>query len=393
MFFLSKKVFISLMGCLAMQLAVTTSALDQSALNSPDTATEGLLLGESVQQGVDSKHILVSQAQRWVAENRQLPRSVVEVAPSDRRLIIPACDSPFEFNYPFATSQKTVRASCKESGWQIFLGISIHQSENALRYTQSLKAGHQLLKSDVELVRLSSSSSSSNSIPMPGLATDMLSIEGNSLTAAVRAGDLVMQRQLSISIEGYKLTRSILAGETLDSSAIETVLIASGSLPESQKLSADRLKGARAARDLAAGKLLSRYDIKEKHQLLVSQSGIARGQAVTRTNVSIQDYYGKPPQDSLRDYSSAKQMQAIRNLPAGSLLRLSDLTPMDMIRKGDNVQLTVRAGALEITVTMLALENARRDQRVLLLNPESGDEVQGIATAPGQARGLGTAPR
>ena len=397
MFFLSEKVFISLMGCLAMQLAVTTSALDQSALNSPDTAIEGLLIGESVQQGVDSKHILVSQAQRWVAENRQLPRSVVEVAPSDRRLIIPACDSPFEFNYPFATSQKTVRASCKESGWQIFLGISIHQSENALRYTQSLKAGHQLLNSDVELVRLSNSISNSisnsTSSRMPGLATDMLAIEGNSLNTSVRAGDLVMQRQLSISIEGYRLTRNILAGETLDSSAIETVMIASGNLQESQKLSADRLKGARAARDLAAGKLLSRYDIKEKHQLLVSQSGIARGQAVTRTNVAIQEYYGKPPQDSLRDYSSAKQMQAIRNLPAGSLLRLSDLTPRDMIRKGDNVQLTVRAGALEITVTMLALENARRDQRVLLLNPESGDEVQGIATAPGQARGLGTSPR
>ena len=84
-------------------------------------------------------------------------------------------------------------------------------------------------------------------------------------------------------------------------------------------------------------------------------------------------------------------MQAIRNLPVGSLVRLSDLTPVDIIRKGDNVQLTVRAGALEITVTMLALENARRDQRVLLLNPESGDEVQAIATAIGRARGLGTA--
>ena len=384
------------MGCLVMQFAVTTSALDQSALgqstlDSSDTAIEVSLMGESVQQGVDSKHILVSQAQRWVAENRQLARSVVEVAPSDRRLIIPACDSPFEFNYPFATSQKTVRASCRESGWQIFLGISIHQLENALRYTSSLKAGHQLLKTDVELVRLPSSNS--NSSPIPGLATDMLAIEGNSLNTSVRAGDLVMQRQLSISIPGYRLTRSILAGETLDSSAIETVLIASGNLLESQKLSADRLKGARAARDLAAGKLLSGYDIKEKHQLLVTQSGIARGQAVTRTNVAIEDYYGKPPQDSLRDYSSAKQMQAIRNLPAGSLLRLSDLTAMDMIRKGDNVQLSVRSGALEITVTMLALENARRDQRVLLLNPESGDEVQGIATAPGRARGLGSEPR
>jgi flagella basal body P-ring formation protein FlgA len=386
MFSHSKKRFIRLLAFLAMHLAVAAIALDQSTVDGSGTAIEGSLTARSAQrvdQGVDSKHILVSQAQRWVAENRQLPRSVVEVAPSDRRLIIPACDSPFEFNYPFATSLKTLRASCRASDWQIFLGINIYQPENALRYTGNLKAGHQLLKSDVELVSLPSS--------IPGLATDMLAIEGNSLNSAVRAGDLVMQRQLSISIEGYRLTRSILAGETLDSSAVETVLIASGNLPESQKLSADRLNGARAARDLAAGKLLSSYDIKEKHQLLVTQTGIARGQAVTQTNVAIQDYYGKPPQDSLRDYSSAKQMQAIRNLPVGSLVRLSDLTPVDIIRKGDNVQLTMRAGALEITVTMLALENARRNQRVLLLNPESGDEVQAIATAIGRARGLGTA--
>jgi len=390
---LSKKLVISLLGCLAMQLPVAAVALDQSAVGGSDTVIEGSVIensvrdsaAQSVDQGVDSKHILVSQAQRWVADSRQLQRSVVEVAPSDRRVIIPSCDSPFEFNYPFATSQRTVRASCRASGWQIFLGINIHQSENALRYTGSLKAGHQLRKTDVELVSLSSSIS--------GLATDILAIEGNSLNAAVRAGDLVMQRQLSLSIEGYRLTRSIVAGETLDSSAIETVVIASGNLPESQKLSGNRLKGARAARDLSAGKLLSSYDIKEKHQLLITVSGIARGQAVTRVNVALQDYYGKPPQDSLRDYSSAEQMQAIRNLAAGSLLRLSDLTPVDIIRKGDNVQLTVRAGALEITVTMLALENARRDQRVLLLNPESGDEVQAIATALGRARGLGTAAR
>jgi flagella basal body P-ring formation protein FlgA len=378
MFSLSKKVLISLAGCLLMQLTLAASAVDTAASNST---------AQVVDQGVDNKHILVSQAQRWVAEDRQLQRSMVEVAPSDRRLIIPSCDSPFEFNYPFATSQRTVRASCEDSGWQIFLGISIHQSENALRYTGSFKSGHRLLSGDIELVSLSNSQSN----PIPGLAKDMRAIEGYSLNTAVRAGDLVMQRQLSASIEGYRLTRSVLAGETIDNSAFEGLLISSASQPQAQQLSANRLKGARAVRDLAAGKLLTRYDIKEKHRVLISQTGIARGQALTKANVAIQDYYGKLPQDTLQDYSSAKQMQAIRNLAVGSLLRLSDLTPIDIIRKGDNVQLSVRSGALEITVTMLALENARQDQRVLLLNPESGDEVQAFATGPGQARGLTTA--
>ena len=126
---------------------------------------------------------------------------------------------------------------------------------------------------------------------------------------------------------------------------------------------------------------------------MVTQLGIARGQAVTRANIAMQDYYGNLPQDSLQDYSSAERMQAIRNLPAGSLLRLSDLTPVNIIRKGDNVQLVLRVGALEITVAMQALEDARMDQRVLLLNPDSGEEIQAIAAGVGRARSLGTAAK
>ncbi|MDB4427832.1 flagellar basal body P-ring formation chaperone FlgA [Porticoccaceae bacterium] len=359
-----------------MHLAFAAIALDSTASNGH---------GETISQSVDNKHILVSQAQNWVTENRQVQKSMVEVAASDRRLIIPACETAFEFNYPFAASQKTLRASCPQSGWQIFLGISVHQSDNALRYTGNFKAGHQLVSADVELVSLSSS--------IAGLASDLRAIEGFSLASAVRAGDLVMQRQLVTPIEGYRLNRAVGAGEIIESSSIDSILIASATSSRSQTVTLEQLDGARAARDLAPGKILSNYDIKQRHQVLITQSGIPRGQAITRSNIALQDYYGKLPNDSLQNYRSAEQMQAIRNLAAGSLLRLSDLTPIDIIRKGDNVQLSVRAGALEITVTMLALENARLEQRVLLLNTESGEEIQGIATAVGQARGLSTVAR
>ena len=359
-----------------MLFALSTVALDKPAHESQVLTAD---------HGVDSKHILVSQAQRWVADNRQLQQSMVEVAPSDRRLMVPFCATAFEFNYPFATSQRTLRASCPESGWQIFLGINIYQPENALRYTASFKAGHQLSSDDVELVSLSSS--------IAGLASDVRAIEGYSLSAAVRAGDLVMQRQLSTSIEVYKLTRAVVAGETIGSDDIKVVMLPSSNVPESQILSLDRLDSARAARNLAVDKILSSYDIKEKHQVLVTQLGIARGQTVTRANIAIQDYYGKLPQDSLQDFSSAERMQVIRNLAAGSLLRLSDLTPVNIIRKGDNVQLVLRAGALEITVIMQALEDARMDQRVLLLNPDSGEKIQAIATGTGHARSLGSAAK
>ena len=57
------------------------------------------------------------------------------------------------------------------------------------------------------------------------------------------------------------------------------------------------------------------------------------------------------------------------------------------------MQLVLRVGALEITVAMQALEDARMDQRVLLLNPDSGEEIQAIAAGVGRARSLGTAAK
>ena len=371
MFKRPKNFFITLAGILATLFALGTAALNNPELDSA---------AQTVHDGVDNKHILVSQAQRWVADTRQVQKSAVEVTPSDRRLMVPTCNNPFEFNFPFATSQKTLRATCPENGWQVFLGINIHQTRAALRYTGDFTSGHQLRSTDVETVKLSKS--------IAGLASDALAIESFSLTTAVRAGDLVMQRQLSTSVEGYKLIRSVVAGDVLDISVVEIVMLASANLPASQRLSIEKLDGARAARALASGTVLSSYDIKEKQQVLITQSGIARGQAVARADVALQDYYGKLPKDSLRDYSSAAQMQAIRNLAAGVPLRLSDLAPVNVIRKGDNVQLSIRKGALEITVTMLSLGNARSGQRILLLNPESGEKIQALAEGPGRARGL-----
>jgi flagellar basal body P-ring formation protein FlgA len=335
---------------------------------------------EPVRDNLDSKHMLVSQTQRWVAHDRQVDLSAVEVAPSDRRLIIPQCNSPFEFSYPFATSQKTLRASCPDSGWQIFLGVNIHQSNNALRYTGSFDAGYQLQAEDIEVVSLSS--------PIAGLAEASVATAGYSLNVAVRAGDLVMQRQLATTVEAFRLTRDVSAGETIDSNSLEIIKLARENLTEKQGLSAQRLDGARAARDLKRGRLLLSYDIKERNAVLMTRASVARGQALTGENVAIGEYFGRLPSDALETIESTRHMQAIRNLSAGSLVRLSDLTPINIIRKGDNVQLSVTSGALQITVTMLALENARLDERVLLLNPESGEEIQAIATGIGHARGI-----
>ena len=106
---------------------------------------------------------------------------------------------------PLAAAAKPCALAAPDTGWQIFLGVSIHETDNALRYTGSFEAGHQLTTNDIESVNLTSA--------IAGLATDAKAITGYSLNTTVRAGDLVMQRQLATSVEAFQLSRDIAAGE------------------------------------------------------------------------------------------------------------------------------------------------------------------------------------
>ena len=73
---------------------------------------------------------------------------------------------------------------------------------------------------------------------------------------------------------------------------------------------------------------------------------------------------------------------------AGQPIRSSDLKPSLMIKKGDTVYLSVGTGPLVITSTMVALENGKLDQQIILLNAESNEKVRALVTGPGRARGL-----
>jgi flagella basal body P-ring formation protein FlgA len=86
--------------------------------------------------------------------------------------------------------------------------------------------------------------------------------------------------------------------------------------------------------------------------------------------------------------SDLKQMEAIQRIRAGEVLRSSDVRPMTMVRKGDSVVLNVGAGLLNISTTMIALEDGKLDQQISLLNPESNGRVRAVVSGPGEARGL-----
>jgi flagella basal body P-ring formation protein FlgA len=125
-----------------------------------------------------------------------------------------------------------------------------------------------------------------------------------------------------------------------------------------------------------------------KNRAMRTTTNISRGQKLNAENTQLETFYGKLPKDALLSTQDIVQMEAIRGIRSGQVLRLSDVRPAAMINKGDNVILTVGSGLLSISVTMTALENGKMDQQISLLNPESGETVRALVTGPGQASGL-----
>jgi flagella basal body P-ring formation protein FlgA len=223
---------------------------------------------------------------------------------------------------------------------------------------------------------------------MPGLENLARSDKNYSLTTSVKAGELVAKRHLIESTQVFRLTRDVLAGEPIGQSDIARDNLGLTMTSPNQRFPERLLAQAVASRDLAKGQILSRRDFSVKHMVMTTISKLSRGQKLSAANTQLKEFYGRLPDDALLLISDIVQMETIRPIRVGQMLRLSDLKPAAMINKGDSVTLTVEAGLLSVSVAMIALESGKIDQQISLLNPESNETVRALVIGPGQARGL-----
>ena len=75
---------------------------------------------------------------------------------------------------------------------------------------------------------------------------------------------------------------------------------------------------------------------------------------------------------------------AVRNLIAGKPVRQSDVKAPQLIRRGQSVNITSRAGGLLVTMKGKALGNARAGDRLWVQNQSSNKRVEGEVTAEGE---------
>jgi flagella basal body P-ring formation protein FlgA len=337
-------------------------------------------MGAQEQTLSPQKQLFIQQAQLWVAEQEQVPQEQVAIAAMDRRLKIPDCANSFSFSFPYASSTGTLRAQCLPGDWQAFVGVTIYRQVRGFAFVRDMNAGDNPSETDLQPTSVAR--------PVKDLVDDLQELKNHSLTSAVTVGEILNRRHLVENATVFQLRRDILAEEVIQPADIIRLTRGLPMTSSSQRFPARLLDQAIAARDLQGGQLLSRSDLRIKHRVVTSTAALSHGQRLSSQNTEIRDYYGKLPKDTLLSMADISQMEAIRTIRVGQLLRASDLKPATLIKKGDSVKLVVGSGLLKITVTLVALDNGKLDQQINLLNPESGEQVRAIVTGAGQARGL-----
>ena len=97
---------------------------------------------------------------------------------------------------------------------------------------------------------------------------------------------------------------------------------------------------------------------------------------------------GLDPQavSSLKDVLNA---EATRDLPAGQVVRSTDIRRAILVKQGQSALMTVGQGkGFEITIRVEALQDGRMGEQIRLKNTESGRLLTGTVTGPGAVRGF-----
>lgn len=79
-------------------------------------------------------------------------------------------------------------------------------------------------------------------------------------------------------------------------------------------------------------------------------------------------------------------MEMVRSLPAGAVVRRTDVAPRQLVRRGEPVSIVVRDGALTIRMGGRALSGGGMGQRVRVVGQNAGQTMDGVVDGPGTVR-------
>jgi flagella basal body P-ring formation protein FlgA len=212
---------------------------------------------------------------------------------------------------------------------------------------------------------------------------------GRALRRSVDAGELLSAQDIEETVPVVRTSAAQAAGAQFDLNAARVEMIPRSRAPAGAIIRLDDVKMVKLRRDLAADQVLMSDDIVDARPVVVATRNLMRGDIIDASMLTLQeiDRRGVPP-DHLVSLAGLEQAEVMGPVRAGEPLRSSQLRPSLMVKKGQQVVLTVASGGMEISVRVEALEDARLGDQVKLRNPESGRAIAGVVTGRGSARTL-----
>jgi len=211
-------------------------------------------------------------------------------------------------------------------------------------------------------------------------------IAGKFLRSGVRAGQSVNQSVLDEAVPAFRAREAITTGADLDPAMFDQILRPVSALPPARQVEVGQLEGARSARALAAGAVLTLADIAIRRTVLTAAATIPRGTLLSSDNTEMGYYWGRLPQDAILDPAGLPRATTTSTLLPGQVLRISALRSLPPVARGDAVTVTVKRNLVEISQVTSALQDGQIGQQIELLNTESGERIRATVTGVGTAR-------
>jgi len=128
----------------------------------------------------------------------------------------------------------------------------------------------------------------------------------------------------------------------------------------------------------------------QRRPVLVTVTSLARGMSVQAVDVKMQSMLVPAGAGAvLESPAEAIHAEVLRDLPAGTVLRRSDLRPAMLVKRGQMVQLSVGHNqGFSVSVRVEALQDGRMGEQIKLKNPESGRILTGVVKGPNAVDGL-----
>ena len=328
----------------------------------------------------DQNEIIVSTLKQWVAQDLNVKFEDVEVVNFDSRISVKKCVENIYFDYPFE-NRDTVRAKCNNPKWQLFLRIKVSVEKNVFVYAKDLKKGTVINRIHLKKKKISSS----NKISIEKLED----IVGRITIINVQKDQVIKKKHFSDAVGVLKATKVIQKGDKIDNTNSQLVFVPNNSKPSNAIIG--QIKGNMvASKDLLKGKIIFKNDIFINKKVVVVTTNLSTGQKLdfsflTKKKILIESLN----EQYLTSTNGLDLHEVTRPIKDGEPLKMSDVRPALLIKKGDLVSFFVKKGSsFIVTIQLKALESGRLGEQINFLNEDSGKKVRGIVVGFNKAEGI-----